>query len=62
MVNISDLGDVFIPFIGLIAAFNLFHKMNALYLWTSFAFICYLNSILKSVYAEPRPFWKSEDI
>eukprot|EP00347_Sterkiella_histriomuscorum_P014189 403361826 len=37
--------------------------MSALYLWTSFGMICYLNAaILKSLYHEPRPFWVSSDI
>lgn len=62
MVNMSELGDATLPFIGIIVVFNLCHKMNALYIWASFAFICYLNSALKSVYAEPRPFWVSNDI
>lgn len=37
--------------------------MSALYIFAAFGFVCYLNSgVLKSIYAEPRPFWVSSEI
>lgn len=33
-----------------------------MYVWASFGFICYINTIMKTLYHEPRPFWVSQDI
>ena len=61
--GITFLGEGWVPTVALVIVFNLTHKMSALYLWTSFGMICYLNAaILKSLYHEPRPFWVSSDI
>lgn len=37
-------------------------KPAALYFWCAMAFVFYLRSQLKSLYAEKRPYWVSDDI
>ena len=60
---ITFLGEAHIPLFAMfVIVFNTTHKLSALYIIASFGFICYLNTQLKSVYQEPRPFWVSEDI
>ena len=58
--GITLLGEAYLPLFFLVIVFNVTHKISALYMWIAFGFICYLNTgILKSLYAEPRPFWVS---
>ena len=59
----TQLGETTVPIMVMTVLFNVTHKMKALYVWIIFGFACYLNaSILKSIYAEPRPFWVSPNI
>ncbi len=61
--NISFLGEAYIAMVALVFAFNLTNKMSALYLFSSYGFICFINAgFFKMIYHEPRPFWVSEDI
>jgi hypothetical protein len=60
---ISMVGEAQVAIVVLVAVFNLTNKMKALYIWAAFGFVCYINiGILKQLYAEPRPFWMSDDI
>lgn len=55
-------GEIYTSGIALVVMFNLTNKMSALYIWTSYTVVVYLNGLFKSVYAEPRPFWLSDEI
>jgi len=56
------LGEAQVAIFLLIVVFNLTNKLKALYIWAAFGFVCYTNVGMKSIYAEPRPFWLSDDI
>jgi len=57
------MGEAEVAIVLLIVVFNLTNKLKALYIWGAFGLVCYFNvGILKQLYAEPRPFWVSEDI
>jgi membrane-associated phospholipid phosphatase len=57
------LGEVEISIVALVVIFNITNKMKALYIWAAFGFICFLNvGVFKHLYAQPRPFWVSENI
>ena len=61
--GISFLGEVEISIVALVIIFNVTNKMKALYIWAAFGFVCYLNvGVFKHLYAQPRPFWVSENI
>ena len=62
-LGVTRLGEASLSIIILIVIFNLTNKLKALYLWAAFGLLCYINvGILKQTYAEPRPYWVSEDI
>lgn len=48
--------------IGLVIAFNFVSKPAAAYIWFGQTFINFLMNQLKSLYAEPRPYWVSDEI
>lgn len=61
--KISFVGEVEVSILMLFIIFNVMHKMKALYIWVAYGFMCFMNAgVLKSLYAESRPFWVSQDI
>ncbi len=57
------IGEGGVAIVLLIAVFNMTNKLKALYIWAAFGLVCFLNvGVFKQLYAEPRPFWVSEDI
>lgn len=60
---ITRMGEAEISIVMLIAIFNLTNKLKAVYIWAAFGLVCFLNvGVFKQLYAEPRPFWVSENI
>ena len=60
--TISEVGGIYITLFSLLLAFNLMSKLQALYVYCAVATASYLCGIMKTLYAEPRPFWVSDDI
>jgi len=61
--TITMMGEAEISIFFLVILFNFTNKLKALYIWASFGLICFINvGVLKQLYAEPRPFWLSQDI
>ena len=62
MLFVSDLGgfDAFKALLSL--CFNLMPKPASLYFWCGIAFANFSLNQLKSAYAEPRPYWVSDEI
>ena len=60
--TVSALGDF--PFVLLfyIMTINFMPKPAALYLWCAMGSVYYISNILKSIYAQDRPFWISDEI
>jgi len=62
METMTTLGDVYLPLLSIILVFNFYSWCDSLYIWTTYGFIAYVNAQMKSVYADPRPFWASTAI
>lgn len=41
---------------------NLSSKPAALYFWTSLSLVSYSAQLMKAIYAQPRPYWVSDEI
>jgi membrane-associated phospholipid phosphatase len=55
--NVSSAGGIYGQVTALAIAFNLNSKSAGCYLWSSWAFVNFLCTILKSAYEEKRPNW-----
>ena len=59
---VARLGQVPITFLFYIGSFNFMPKPAALYFWCAMAFMSYFGNSLKSLYANHRPYWDTDDI
>ena len=60
--TISLLGSVPFVLVFYIAVFNLMPKPAALYFWCSMPVVTFLENELKSLYAQDRPYWTTDEI
>ena len=60
--TVTNLGQL--PFVALfyVCSFNLMPKPTALYFWCAMPTVYFISNILKSLYAEDRPYWLTDDI
>ena len=59
---ITNLGTPMVSLLLYIVCFNLMPKPAALYFWCGMGTVLYLDNELKSIYAEKRPYWVTDDI
>ena len=60
--TVTNLGQIPFIIVLFIGVFNLMPKPAALYFWCAMSIVEYTTCQLKSLYAEDRPYWVSDEI